>query len=917
MEVVITPLHRFNPSGLLQKSLTGRPTRSQLTASSSFHSLNSFHDLNLTSLNSVKIMHAQMTKMPKDNNSVATSQSLITSYLNFGDFRSATVVFLVDFAENYVHWNGFLEEFRSFWGDPFEILEVFCELHNKRVSFDGRVLTVILKICANLSVTRLGMEVHACVVKRGFEMDVYSKCALMNFYGRCWGIEYANQAFEEMPEREALLWNEAVLMNLRNERLVEALKLFQDMQSSFVKANSFTIAKVLQACGKMEALDEGKQTHGYVIRSALESDVLICNSLISMYSRNNNLELARTVFDLMENRNLSSWNIMISGYTALGHLNDAWKLFSEIEVGNMKPDIVTWNCLLSGHILRGLYQEVLILLWRMQAAGFRPNTSSITSALQAIGELSVLDFGKELHCHVIRNGLDYDAYVGTSLLDMYVKNDSLTYARAVFHSMKNRNIFTWNSLISGYSFKGQFEEAMDLLNQMEDQGIKPDLVTYNGLVSGYSIWGHCKEALAMIHQIKVSGLTPNVVTWTALISGCAQKGNFKDALEFSIEMQHEGIKPNSATISSLLRACAGLSSLQKGKEIHSLGIRNGFTEDVFVATALIDMHSKCGSLKSAYDIFWRIKDKTLASWNCMIMGFAIYSQGKEVISLFDEMQKAGIQPDAITFTAILSGCKNSGLIEEGWKYFDSMKADYNIIPTIEHYSCMVDLLGRAGYLDEARDFIEMMPIVPDATVWGSLLGSCRTHENLELAEIAANKLFELEPQNAANYALLMNLYANLNRWEDVEQIRELMDARGVKAGQVWSWIQIKQTVHLFSARGKAHPHEGEIYFELYQLISEMKNLGYIPDNKCVRQHINYVEKEKMLLAHTEKLAITYGLLKTRSNVPVRVIKNTRVCSDCHTVAKYISLMRGREILIKDGVRLHHFRGGKCSCNDFW
>ncbi|KAL6982083.1 hypothetical protein U1Q18_023699 [Sarracenia purpurea var. burkii] len=441
--------------------------------------------------------------------------------------------------------------------------------------------------------------------------------------------------------------------------------------------------------------------------------------------------------------------------------------------------------------------------------------------------------------------------------------------------MKARNIFAWNSLISGYSFNGQFEDALKLFNMIENHGIKPDLITYNGLVYGYSMWGRSKEALAMIHQIKVSGLTPNVVTWTALISGCTQKGNFKDAIEFSRQMlEEESIKPNSATISSLLRAWSGLSLLQKGKEIHCLGIRNDHLEDAYVATALVDMYSKCGSLESAYEVFQKIQDTTLGSWNCMIMGFAIYSWGKEAIALFNEMQEAGFQPDAIFFTALLSLCKNSGLIDQGWKYFDSMKVDCNISPTIEHYSCMVDLLGRSGYLDEAWDFIEKMPTEPDALVWGALLGSCKSHENLELAQIAAKNLFKLEPQSPANYVLVMNLYAILNRWEDLEQIRDLMGVRGVKGGQVWSWIQINQTVHHFSARGKPHPDEGDIYFELYQLISEMKNSGYIPDVKCVNQNIDCVEKEKVLLSHTEKLAITYGLLKTQSQAPLRMVFNS-------------------------------------------
>ncbi|XWS46202.1 hypothetical protein CRYUN_Cryun14cG0044500 [Craigia yunnanensis] len=738
----------------------------------------------------------------------------------------------------------------------------------------------------------------------------------MNFYERCWDLESANKVFIETVEKKELVWNEAIMVNLRNERWERAKELFREMRFSFAKANGSTIAKMLQGCSKVGALEEGKQIHGYVLKFALESDLSVFNSLINMYSRSNRLELGRRVFDLMEDHNLSSWNSIISSYAGRGYLNDAWDLLKEMESSDIKPDIITWNCLLSGHALHGSHKAVLSILRRIQVVGFRPNSRSIISILQAVIELGILNFGREIHGYVIRNGFDYDVYVVTSLLDMYVKQDFLGKAQAVFDNMNNRNIVAWNSLITGYSFKGLFEDARKLLNGMEEEGITPDLVTWNGLISGYSIWGRSNEALALIHQIKNLGMSPNVVSWTALISGSSQTGNYREALDFFSQMQQEGIRPNSVTISSLLRNYGVLSLLQKGKEIHCFSIKNGLIEDVFVATALIDMYSKSGNSKAAYEVFKRIENRTLASWNCLIMGFAICGLGKEVVLLFEEMRGASILPDAITFIAVLSGCKNSGLVDEGWKYFDSMSSDYSIIPTIEHYSCMVDLLGRAGYLDEAWDFIQSMQLKPDATIWGALLGSCHIHKNMQLAEIAAKKLFKLEPYNSANYVLMMNLYAMSDRWGDVEHIKDLMSDIGVKNGQVWSWIQIDQIIHLFSAE-ENHPDEGEIYFELYHLVSEMKKLGYKPDVKCVYQNIDDSEKEKVLLSHTEKLAITYGLIKSRRDMPIRVIKNTRICPDCHTAAKYMSLVKNREIFLRDGSRFHHFSEGKCSCNDCW
>ncbi|KAL5727064.1 hypothetical protein ACHQM5_000296 [Ranunculus cassubicifolius] len=798
-----------------------------------------------------------------------------------------------------------------------EVLRVFGELCNKDVVFNSKVLVLVLKICIELGDVFLGVEVHGSVVKRGLNFDVHLSCGLMSFYGGIGCEDCVDQVFDEMPVKSNLLWNELVMVNLRNGCLIKGLYLFRKMQLSGVKANQFTLSKLVQACAKLESIREGKQIHGYIIRRAFESNSVISNALINLYTKNGELRSPRIIFELMQNRTSTSWNSMISGYAQNNQLDEAWKLFQSMELSETKPDLVTWNCLLSGHFLNGAYEEVLIIIQRMQTVGIKPNSNSITSVIQAITELSSPNLAREIHAYVTRAGLGYDVYVGTSLVDMYVKNGCLTKARAVFDLMTNKNIYAWNSLVSGYAFNGFFEEAVGLLNGMEQEGIKPDLITWNGLISGYSMWGRSKEALSLIRRIKTLGLNPNVVSWTALISGCSQKHNYNESIEFFIQMQQVGVKPNSATISSLLRACAGMSLLQSGKEIHCFAIRYSYDDDIYVATSLIDMYCKSGSLKNAYQVFRRTNNKNVACWNSMIMGFAIHGRGEEAFHLFNEMCNAGIEPDSITFTAVLSACKHSGLTDEGWNYFDTMKKEYNITPTLEHYACMVDLLGRGGYLDEALYFIQTMPLEPDASIWGALLGSCKIHKNLDLAEIAAKHLFKLEPHNSANYLLMMNLYSNENRWDDVDNLKDIMGEIGANSRPGWSWIRIGRDIHVFSGEGKPHYDLGEIYFELYQFVAEMKKLGYVPDTSCVFQNINEDEKEKVLMGHAEKLAVTYGLIKSKSPQPIRVIKNTRICGDCHTAVKYMSQLSRREIFVRDGVRFHHFVDGKCSCGDYW
>ncbi|KAJ8649502.1 hypothetical protein MRB53_002525 [Persea americana] len=904
------------PRGVADTSMETPPSPSpSLGFSTHLHALNDPIKLNFPY--SCKKIHAQIIKTSNNWNSTQTAQRLINLYIQSDDFRSAAMVLFTGFERDPLSWSRWVEEFGIEEGRFSGLVEIFRELHRKGNFFNGRVLIAFLKACASMIHSQLGVEIHSYVIKSGFDSDVYLKSALLEFYGNCFGLDYAHQIFDETPVRNTLLWNKVIALNSGNGSWLKVLKLFREMQFSGVRADGSTLAKVLQACGRGGAFKEGKQIHGYVIRSLQMSRSLICNSLISMYSKSFKLEMARMVFDSMDSPSLVSWNSMISGYALNGILDKAWKLFDEMELSETKPDIVTWNSLVSGHSIHG-HDKIPQILRKMQVAGLKPNSSSIASALQAISEMSSVELGKEIHGYVLRNGIRCDKYVGTSLIDMYIKSGCLTNARLVFDNMKDRNIFTWNSLISGYAYNGLFDEVMKLLNRMEKEGIKPNLVTWNSLIAGYAMRGLSKQALELIHQLKkTSTLHPNVVSWTALISGCSRIGNYIEALDFCIKMQQGGIKPNSTTIASLLRACAALALLQKGRELHCYAIRNDFDENIIVATALVDMYCKSCSLHIAHSVFRKIKRKNLASWNSMIMGFSVHGLGKEAMSLFSEMCESGFHPDGISLTAILSGCRHSGFVGEGWKYFDSMRTEFGITPTLKHYACMVDLLGRSGYLDEAWDFLQSMPLEPDASLWGALLGACRLHKNLELAEIAAQYLFELEPHNSGNYLLLMNLYATENRWQDVENLKDIMSIRGAKSRSGWSWIQVKNKVHVFTVEGKPHPDIGEIYFELYHLISEIKNLGYVPDTNCIVQNIDEEEKEKTLLSHTEKLAITYGLINTGNGVPIRVIKNTRVCNDCHMVAKYMSQISGREIFLRDGVRFHHFSGGRCSCNDYW
>jgi pentatricopeptide repeat protein len=383
------------------------------------------------------------------------------------------------------------------------------------------------------------------------------------------------------------------------------------------------------------------------------------------------------------------------------------------------------------------------------------------------------------------------------------------------------------------------------------------------------------------------------------------------------QMQLSDVALDSVTLVNVLPACANLAALQCCKHIHCYIIVRGFELDVRVVNALIDAYAKCGSLQPARQLFDKMSKRDVVSWNVMIAGYGMDGCGEAAIALFEQMQQTGMKPDEITFIGVLSACSHAGLVDEGCRYFNRMQQDYAIPPTLEHYASMADLLGRAGLLDEARELIETMPIQPDAAVWGALLGACRIHGSVELGERVAGCLFELDPENAGCYVLLSNIYAAASQWEDARKVRVTMKERGVKKPSGCSLIEINYRIHKFIAGDRSHPQSENIYATLETLAEQIKEAGYVTQPNFVLHDVEEEVKEHMLCSHSEKLAIVFGIISTGHGTPIRITKNLRVCGDCHSATKYISKIVRREIIVRDGRRFHCFKGGLCSCRDYW
>lgn len=461
--------------------------------------------------------------------------------------------------------------------------------------------------------------------------------------------------------------------------------------------------------------------------------------------------------------------------------------------------------------------------------------------------------------------------------------------------------------------------ALDDARKVFDGMPAPDVVSWTTLIAGYSRCGCVDEAFRLFESMPEGERSS--VSWNAMIASYVQSNRFHEAFALFERMRDEKVELDKYLAASMLSACTGLGALNQGKWIHRYIDESGIELDSKLATTIIDMYCKCGCLEKAYQVFKELprKDKGISSWNCMIGGLAMHGKGKAAIELFEEMHGERVAPDNITFVNLLSACAHSGLVEEGRHYFRRMTEAHGIEPRKEHYGCMVDLLGRAGMFEEAKEIIGNMPISPDAGVLGALLGACKIHRNVDLGEEIGESVIELEPNNSGRYVVLANLYANAGRWEDVAKVRKLMNDRGVKKAPGFSVIEFDGVVSEFIAGGRTHPESKEIYAKVDEMLERIRSFGYVPDADGVLHDLEEEEEEKEnpLYYHSEKLAIAFGLLKTKPGEIIRISKNLRVCKDCHNASKLVSKVFEREIIVRDRNRFHHFRMGECSCQDYW
>eukprot|EP01018_Ginkgo_biloba_P040022 Gb_26861 [translate_table: standard] len=687
----------------------------------------------------------------------------------------------------------------------------------------------LLQVCNNLKSLEDGNRLHAHIIKSGFEPGACGMSKLLNIYAKCGSLEYARQLFDQMSERNEVSWNMMIARYVQDGRGEESLVLFRQMQRAYGKPDEFTFASVLRVCSTLAVFEQGKQVHACIIRRGYASNLVLGSALVDVYAKCRRLADARQVFDEMSETNVVSWTAMIAGYTQCKHGKEALMLFN-----------------------------------RMQQARVNPNDFTFATILKACVSLSAQEFSEQVHACIIRSGFESNAVVASALIDMYAKCGKIHDARLVFDRNLQRNTVLWTTMIAGYSQHGYGEEALITFSQMQQTGIKPDEFTFSSILracaglaaldQGKRFHAHIIRSGLQSQIILASALVDlyakcgsierarqvfdniserNVVSWTAMIGGYVQHGYGWEALVLFRQMQRTGMNSDQFTFASILTACANLATAEQGKQVHALIIKSELNLHFVLASALVDMYAKCGIIEEARHVFDKMSERDVVLWTVMIAGYGKYGHVKEVFQLLKQMQEADMKPNHITFLAILSACSHAGLVEEAWHYFGSMTHDYCFTPRVEHYTCMVDLLGRAGHLVEAYDFINKMPIEPDPAIWGALLSACRIHANIELGILAAEKLFELDPDSSGNYVVLSNMYAASSRWEDVSKVRQMMKDRGLKKEPGCSWIEVQKRVHVFLVGDKSHPQSEEIYATLERLNGQIQEVGYVPSTNIL------------------------------------------------------------------------------------
>ncbi|XP_020232988.1 pentatricopeptide repeat-containing protein At3g14730 [Cajanus cajan] len=601
--------------------------------------------------------------------------------------------------------------------------------------------------------------------------------------------------------------------------------------SSWSSYDIGTCIATLQSCAHNANLSKGKELHTHLLKNAFFGSPLAVTSLINMYSKCTLIDHSFKVFNFPthHDKNVFAYNALIAGFVANALPQRGFALYSQMRHMGIVPDKFTFPCV-----------------------------------IRACGDLIEIT---KIHGLLFKLGLELDVFVGSALVNTYLKFGLVGEAHEVFEEFPVRDVVLWNAMVNGYAQIGRFEEALGVFRRMWGNGVVPCRYSVTGVLSIFSVMGDFDNGRAVHGFVMKMGYELSVVvsnalidmygkckcvgdalsvfevmserdvfSWNSIMSVHEQCGDHYGTLRLFDRMLGTGVQPDLVTVTTVLPACTHLAALMHGREIHGYMVVNEMGKEgsqsdfdyVLLNNALMDMYAKCGNMRDALMVFDNMKEKDVASWNIMITGYGMHGYGDEALDTFSRMCEAQMKPNEISFVGLLSACSHAGMVKEGLEFLSEMESKYGVSPSIEHYTCVIDMLCRAGKLVEAYDLVLTMPFKADAVGWRSLLAACRLHKDTDLAEIAASKVIELEPGHCGNYVLMSNVYGVVGRYEEVSEVRHIMKQQNVKKRPGCSWIELVNGVHVFITGDRTHPQTDFIYAGLNSLTAVLQEHGYVP-----------------------------------------------------------------------------------------
>ncbi|KAL5540281.1 hypothetical protein UlMin_042764 [Ulmus minor] len=795
-----------------------------------------------------------------------------------------------------VSWTGLVSAFTRN-GEHGEALGVFDSMINSGQCPNQFTFSSVLRSCSGLRDFDGGIRIHAYVIKLGFEPNPILLNSLIDFYAKCGLDEEACRIFRDMDSCDSITWTTIISSFVQAEQWSLALQHYVKMIQDNVPPSEYTFAKLLAASCFLGS-NYGKLLHAHLIMLGIRMSLILKTALVDMYSSCQKMEYGIKVLHETPEYDALLWTSVISGFTQ-----------------NLKV------------------VEAFAALHEMEFFGIVPNSFTYSNILKACSTVSLLDSGKLIHSRVIRTGLEDDLSVGNALVDMYMKcSNQIEDGLRAFNGIASPNVISWTSLIAGLAEHGFEQECFWSFMQMQAVGVEPnsftlsvilrhcstmkshrqtlelhgyiiktkrdfDIVVGNALVDTYAALGMVDHSFRVISMMRQR----DAVTYTNLATRMNKLGLHGVTLGVISQMRKDGVKMDGFSLASFLSASAALSTLETGKQLHCYSIQSGLRSSPSVSNGLVDLYWKCGCANDAHRAFEEISKPDVVSWNGFISGLALNGYISSALSAFDDMRLAGLEPDSATFVSVLFACSRSGLVDLGLEYFHSMRGRYKITPQLDHYVCLVDLLGKAGRLEDAMEVIVTLPFKPVPLIYKTLLSACKLHKNIPLAEDMSRRGLELDSSDPTFYLLLANLYEECGLSELGKKTRQQMRDKGLRKNPAQSWMELKGKVHIFNTGDSSHPQITQIHDKIVSLITEIKKRGYSYGDTEGSSH------------HSEKLAVAFGLLNTSSNAPIRISKNIRICSECHEFIMLVTRLIDRVIIVKDGNRIHTFSKGECSC----